>query len=109
PPLLPYTTLFRSVEFATDGDGEPILAAFHHRGAAAVRDLRGMFAFAIWDTVGRRLFVARDPFGVKPLYLATGPGGTAFASAKRSITELVDMRDVGDSHDTRALQQYVTP
>src|SRR5699024_3624166 len=33
------------VEFATDGDGEPILAAFHHRGAAAVRDLRGMFAF----------------------------------------------------------------
>ena len=96
------------VEFATDGDGEPILAAFHHRGAAAVRDLRGMFAFAIWDTVERRLFVARDPFGIKPLYLATGPGGTAFASEKKSIMELVDMLDVDTSLDTRALQHYVT-
>ena len=53
--------------FATEGDGEPIVAAFHHWGPAAVSRLRGMFAFAIWDTVERSLFIARDSFGIKPL------------------------------------------
>ncbi|MCT1517165.1 asparagine synthase (glutamine-hydrolyzing) [Dietzia cercidiphylli] len=95
-------------EFRTEGDGEPIVVAFHHWGPAAVRRLRGMFAFAIWDTVERTLFVARDPFGIKPLYMATGPGGTAFASEKKSITELVDLLAVDTSLDTRALQHYVT-
>ena len=94
--------------FATEGDGEPIVVAFHHWGPSAVRRLRGMFAFAIWDTVERSLFVARDPFGIKPLYMATGPGGTVFASEKKSVTELIDLVVVDTSLDTRALQHYVT-
>ena len=95
-------------EFATEGDGEAIVAAFHHWGPDAVRRLRGMFAFAIWDTAERTLFLARDPFGIKPLYTATGPGGTLFASEKKSVTELADLVDVDTSVDTRALQHYVT-
>jgi len=89
--------------FATEGDGEPIVVAFHHWGPSAGRRLRGMFAFAIWDTVERSLFVARDPFGIKPLYMATGPGATLFSSERKSVTELIDLVVVYTSLDTRAI------
>ena len=65
--------------FHTDGDGEAIIAAYHHGGADGLRRLRGMFAFALWDTVEHELFCARDPFGIKPLFIASGSGGTANA------------------------------
>src|ERR1700748_800860 len=65
--------------FATDGDGEAIVAAYHYWGAHALTRLRGMFAFALWDNVTGELFCARDPFGIKPLFMATGAGGTAGA------------------------------
>ncbi|MGI9126518.1 MAG: asparagine synthase (glutamine-hydrolyzing), partial [Mycobacterium sp.] len=56
--------------FATEGDGEALVAAFHHWGTGALSRLRGMFAFALWDTSRRELFCARDPFGIKPLFMA---------------------------------------
>ena len=74
--------------FATEGDTEAIVAAYHHWGPAAVARLRGMFAFLIWDAQERVLFGARDPFGIKPLFFATGPAGVAFASEKKSLLEL---------------------
>jgi len=92
--------------FDTEGDGEAIVAAFHYWGPDAVRRLRGMFAFAIWDTHTRQLFLARDPFGIKPLFLATGPGGTAFASEKKSLLELLPALGLGDKLDERALEHY---
>ena len=49
-------------------------------GAARLSDVRGMFAFACWDTVDRSLLVARDRFGIKPLYVAAGARHIAFAS-----------------------------
>ncbi|MCF3938521.1 MULTISPECIES: asparagine synthase (glutamine-hydrolyzing) [Gordonia] len=93
-------------EFATEGDGEAIVAAFHHWGPDAVRRLRGMFAFAIWDTRQRSLFLARDPFGIKPLFIATGPGGTAFGSEKKSLLELTGLLGLGDDLDPRAIEHY---
>ncbi|MGW0183378.1 asparagine synthase (glutamine-hydrolyzing) [Nocardia sp. NPDC003345] len=92
--------------FATEGDGEAIVAAFHYWGPEAVRKLRGMFAFAIWDTRTGELFLARDPFGIKPLFLATGPGGTAFGSEKKSLLELLPDLGLDESLDHRALEHY---
>ena len=92
--------------FATAGDGEAIVAAYHYWGPDAVRRLRGMFAFAIWDTHTRELFLARDPFGIKPLFLATGAGGTAFGSEKKSLLELLPELSLDESLDHRALEHY---
>ena len=53
--------------------------------------LRGMFAFALWDTVENELFCARDPFGIKPLFMATGAGGTAVGSEKKCLLDLAEV------------------
>ena len=92
--------------FATDGDGEAIVAAYHYWGADALTRLRGMFAFALWDTVAGELFCARDPFGIKPLFVATGTGGTAVASEKKCLLELADMVGIDTAIDERAVQHY---
>ncbi|MEV0250636.1 asparagine synthase (glutamine-hydrolyzing) [Nocardia sp. NPDC050712] len=92
--------------FLTEGDSETIAAAFHYWGPDAVRKLRGMFAFAIWDTETQDLFIARDPFGIKPLFLATGPGGTAFGSEKKSLLQLLPALGLSDELDPRALEHY---
>ncbi|WP_067830244.1 asparagine synthase (glutamine-hydrolyzing) [Nocardia inohanensis] len=92
--------------FRTEGDSEAIVAAFHYWGAKAASRLRGMFAFAIWDTELNKLFIARDPFGIKPLFLATGPGGTAFSSEKKSILELLGDLELSTDLDPRALEHY---
>ncbi|KAA8883978.1 asparagine synthase (glutamine-hydrolyzing) [Nocardia colli] len=92
--------------FLTEGDGEAVVAAFHYWGPEAVRKLRGMFAFAIWDTETKELFLARDPFGIKPLFLATGARGTAFGSEKKSLLELLPALDLTDALDPRALEHY---
>ncbi|WP_067547236.1 asparagine synthase (glutamine-hydrolyzing) [Nocardia crassostreae] len=92
--------------FATEGDSETIVAAFHYWGAKAASKLRGMFAFAIWDTELNKLFIARDPFGIKPLFTATGPGGTAFSSEKKSLLELLPALGLTDALDPRALEHY---
>ncbi|WP_028922773.1 asparagine synthase (glutamine-hydrolyzing) [Pseudonocardia acaciae] len=90
-------------EFATDGDSEVVVAAYHHWGPAAVARLRGMFAFLIWDAQEKVLFGARDPFGIKPLFTMTGPDGTAFASEKKSLQELAPVLSL----DEPALQHYL--
>lgn len=94
------------VVFATEGDSEAIIAAYHHWGTDALNRLRGMFAFALWDTVENELFCARDPFGIKPLFLATGPGGTAVGSEKKCLLELADTLGIDLTLDQRALQHY---
>ncbi|MGW4350788.1 asparagine synthase (glutamine-hydrolyzing) [Nocardia sp. NPDC004582] len=92
--------------FRTEGDGEAIMAAFHYWGAKAPSRLRGMFAFAIWDTELNKLFLARDPFGIKPLFIATGAGGTAFSSEKKSLLGLLPALELSDALDPRALEHY---
>ncbi|MGH3865395.1 MAG: asparagine synthase (glutamine-hydrolyzing) [Pseudonocardiaceae bacterium] len=95
-------------KFVTEGDTEVVVAAYHHFGPAAVQRLRGMFAFVIWDAQRRVAFGARDPFGVKPLFSCTGPGGVAFASEKKSLLELAPSLGVSPEVDHRALQHYLT-
>jgi asparagine synthase (glutamine-hydrolysing) len=92
--------------FATEGDGEAIIAAYHYWGTGALARLRGMFAFALWDTLTRELFCARDQFGIKPLFVATGAAGTAMASEKKCLLDLADVLGLDTGIDQRAVQHY---
>jgi asparagine synthase (glutamine-hydrolysing) len=94
--------------FATEGDTEVVIAAYHHFGPTAVRRLRGMFAFVVWDSQLRLAYGARDPFGIKPLFSCAGPGGVAFASEKKSLLELAPSLGASPELDRRALQHYLT-
>jgi asparagine synthase (glutamine-hydrolysing) len=93
--------------FRTDGDAEAIVAAYHYYGPHAVTRLRGMFAFVIWDSERGLAFGARDQFGIKPLYYASGPHGTAFASEKKSLLELSGALGINPKLDRKALQHYL--
>src|SRR4029079_19766297 len=62
--------------------------AYQHWGADCVHRLRGQFAFAVWDARHERLFLARDRFGEKPLYLYEGEGGLYFASELKALLTL---------------------
>ncbi|HXL07593.1 MAG TPA: asparagine synthase (glutamine-hydrolyzing) [Gemmatimonadales bacterium] len=75
----------RGHTFATHGDTETILHLYEEEGPDCVARLRGMFAFAIWDAKAGTLLLARDRFGIKPLYIATAPWGIAFASELKAL------------------------
>jgi asparagine synthase (glutamine-hydrolysing) len=101
----------RGQQFHTDTDTEVLLAAFTEWGKECLPRLNGMFAFAIWDTKERRLTLARDRLGIKPLYyaLVDGEGGTPasfiFASEVKAIltTGLVER-----ALDAESLNQFLT-
>jgi asparagine synthase (glutamine-hydrolysing) len=95
--------------FATDGDSEVILAAYKYLGEDCVSQLRGMFAFLIWDSEERVLFGARDWFGIKPLFTMTDSRGTFWGSEKKSLLALTQgSGGNGAELDTRSLQHYLT-
>ena len=75
----------RGHRFATNGDSETIVHLYEELGPDFVTRLRGMFAIALWDRPRRRLVLARDRMGVKPLYWAETPNGLAFASEVKSL------------------------
>lgn len=89
--------------FVTHSDTETILAAFCHWGNEAWAKLEGMFAVAIWDRRQRSLTLARDPLGIKPLYVSEQGGGLSFASELKALRVLPDHRfDV----DERAVHDF---
>jgi asparagine synthase (glutamine-hydrolysing) len=71
--------------FRTNGDTETILHAYEEWGAKSVERLRGMFAYAVWDTREGELFLARDRLGIKPLFYAEYGGHFYFASEMKAI------------------------
>jgi len=68
----------RGCRYRTRCDTETVLHLYARNGARAPEQLRGMFAFAIWDRRRRELFLARDRFGVKPLYYVLTPDGSLY-------------------------------
>jgi len=94
--------LFSSWNFRTHSDTETILAAYEKHGVDCLSHLRGMFAFAHWD--GKRLFCARDRFGIKPFYYAVVGDLFVFASeAKALLPFLLEIET-----DNKALAEYFT-
>jgi asparagine synthase (glutamine-hydrolysing) len=92
-----YLELRRELEkegysFTSTSDTEVLLKGFAHWGTAILNRLVGMFAFAILDMKERRLFLARDFFGIKPLYYTGWNGGFAFASEIKSLLLLPQVK-----------------
>ena len=71
--------------FATNSDTETIVHLYEEEGVDGLTRLRGMFALAIWDARRRRLLLARDRFGKKPLYYAVLPHGIYFGSELKCL------------------------
>ena len=75
----------QGVVFRTTSDTEVILALFAAEGEAMLPKLHGMFALAIWDCIARRAFIARDPYGIKPLYVTEALGTVLVASQVKAL------------------------
>lgn len=93
----------RGAVFRSNSDTEVILRTYEHHGAACVEKLRGMFAFALWDEREQCCLLARDPFGIKPLYYHATGARLIFASETRALlaSGLVDRK-----LDARGLHGY---
>ncbi|MCX7803666.1 MAG: asparagine synthase (glutamine-hydrolyzing) [Planctomycetota bacterium] len=91
--------------FAGSGDTEVLARMLARYGADAIPMLDGIFAFAFYDAPGNRLLLARDMFGVKPLYYADTPGFFAFASEFKALLAMPGLQRDLDLH---ALDQYMT-
>jgi asparagine synthase (glutamine-hydrolysing) len=105
-----YRELRRELEaldyrFFSDGDTEVVLKSFHAWGRDCVNRFHGMFAFAIFERDSGRLTLARDRFGIKPLYLAEDTGRLRFAS---SLPALLAGGEIDTAIDPAALHHYMS-
>lgn len=80
--------LARGHEFRTNCDTEVLLHLYEDFGAKFAQELRGMFAVALWDDRSRELVLARDPYGIKPLYYSASRDGFWFASQVRPLVDV---------------------
>lgn len=91
--------------FANRSDSEVLIHGYEEYGEKLVHHLRGMFGFAIWDNRRKRLFMARDFFGIKPIYYAVVNGNLVFGSEIKSILEFPGfVKEVNEE----ALEQYLS-
>jgi asparagine synthase (glutamine-hydrolysing) len=93
----------RGHTFATRCDTEVLVHAYEEFGPGFLERLRGMFAIALWDTRERRLLLARDPFGIKPLLWRVADGVLSFASELTALREQPGFRE---ELDPDALEAY---
>jgi asparagine synthase (glutamine-hydrolysing) len=96
----------RGISLRGGSDSEVLLESYAAEGKDALRRLRGMYAFAIWDTRNGELFCARDPFGLKPLYYTLAEGGKQlrFASERKALTGPGEVSVI----DPDALRRYLS-
>ncbi len=94
----------RGHAFRSKGDTEVLLAAYREWGPECLSRLNGMFAFAVWDGARRELFLARDRFGMKPLYWTLDGDRFLFASEVKALLAAGLPRRV----DAKALVEYFT-
>jgi len=90
--------------FRTASDTESILATYEKHGVGALSQLRGMFAFALWDESNKKLLLARDRFGIKPLYYCIVEGELFFASEIKALLPFLPAVTTNAS----ALAEYLT-
>ncbi len=95
----------RGYAFTTSSDTEVLLNMYEEYGTACVRHLRGMFAFAVWDARCRRLFLARDRVGQKPLFYRADRTSFSFAS---EIKALLQDDDYVPEINLEAFSDYLT-
>jgi asparagine synthase (glutamine-hydrolysing) len=95
----------KGYKFRSRSDTEAVLYLYQEYGAASVRRLKGMFAFAIWDDARKELFLARDHFGIKPLYYCHQGARFAFASEIKALLEIPEMPR---RMNLKALNEYLT-
>ncbi|UOF90136.1 asparagine synthase (glutamine-hydrolyzing) [Fodinisporobacter ferrooxydans] len=91
--------------FKTEADTEVIVHLYEEKGPDCVRELRGMFAFAIWDSRNQQLFAARDYFGIKPFYYVETGDHFAFGS---EIKSLLQVPGVKREVDAQSFWNYLT-
>ena len=103
-------TSMPEVHFATDSDCETPLHLWLRDGADYAKPLRGMYAIAVHERLGRTVTLSRDPFGIKPLYLAQTGDGLAFASEPQALLEagLVPRTVRPEARDELLQIQFVT-
>ncbi len=102
----------RGVRLRTRSSAEVLLEMYAWLGKDVVRQLRGMYAFAIWDRRNRELFCARDPFGIKPFFYALTAGGQQprpgpqlrFASERKALADAGEVTAI----DPDALRRYLS-
>jgi asparagine synthase (glutamine-hydrolysing) len=92
------------IRHSSHSDTETILTSYARYGTEAPSHLRGMFAYAIWDEKKKRLVLARDRFGIKPLYYAIVDGLFIFASEAKALLPFLP----SISTDSEALAEYLT-
>jgi asparagine synthase (glutamine-hydrolysing) len=97
------------IRFRTDSDTEVLLEAWRAWGPGALARLRGMFAFALLDEPSGRLVLARDPFGIKPLFWTERHGGVAFASELKALAAAFDDLEIDHRALVASLLYYWVP
>ncbi|NIO49820.1 MAG: asparagine synthetase B, partial [Candidatus Aminicenantes bacterium] len=90
--------------FKTKSDSEVILHLYEEKGENCVKYLNGMFAVALWDSKKRKLLLARDRFGIKPLYIAISEDLICFAS---ELTAIIQSGLIKEKVDPLALYSYL--
>lgn len=94
----------REFEFKSSSDTETVLYSFIKYGKNCLNKFNGIFAFAIYDKISQSLFIARDQFGVKPLYYSQSSNYFVFSSEIKSLTQI----GIDNAIDINALKNYLT-